>query len=214
MKVFFIAAPPRSGTSFLAGLLAQNGMWVGETIPGDQDNPTGYYENKKMVEITKRLLKKNGRRARSDSDHIEEYTYHPNLYKAFTRIVGKNEPWLYKDSKLLLCWDLFVECFPEAIWILPQRKASDIVHSLQRCKVWSRRWQREYKTENDFYTMVTALQLEQDHIARAVEHNKIFVNTHRCVKSAEEAKNFVNECGLEFDRNKYEKFRRRDLWHE
>lgn len=42
----WVLGPSRSGTSMLAGLFARHGVFFGECVPGDEDNPKGYWENR------------------------------------------------------------------------------------------------------------------------------------------------------------------------
>lgn len=211
-KIYFIAAPPRSGTSFLASLLSVHGVWVGPSVPADQDNKFGYYENKRMVTITKQVLKRNGRRARSDELPIKKFKYSPDLIQEFGKIVPKNRDWLYKDSKLLLIWPLFVRAFPEAIWILPDRDEDSIYASLMRCRTWYSRRVRQDLDRAHFYKMIDRLKAEQVRIAEKVGKS-VQVNTTSVIESKEAAQSFLEQCGVSFDEALYEEVRHPEAWH-
>ena len=57
-----ITGAPRSGTSLIAGLLHQMGMWTGHTVEGAPTNPRGFFENwgiREMI-IKRQLAQLNG----------------------------------------------------------------------------------------------------------------------------------------------------------
>ena len=45
----WITGPSRSGTSMIAGLFARHGVFFGDTVPGDEHNPHGYYEHPELI---------------------------------------------------------------------------------------------------------------------------------------------------------------------
>jgi len=45
----WITGPSRSGTSMVAGLFARHGVFFGDTVPGDEHNPHGYYEHPELI---------------------------------------------------------------------------------------------------------------------------------------------------------------------
>ena len=60
--LIFVAGMHRSGTSLLTRLLCDNGALVaGTLLPGNLDNPTGYYEAKEVVTLNNQLLAETGR---------------------------------------------------------------------------------------------------------------------------------------------------------
>jgi len=62
MKVI-ITGMHRSGTSMVAGLLKQCGLYLGENlISGHRDNPKGHFEDREFVRLNDRILAENGGR--------------------------------------------------------------------------------------------------------------------------------------------------------
>jgi hypothetical protein len=215
-QIFFIAGCPRSGTSFIAGLLAGHGVWVGDCIEADQHNQMGYYENKQIVQITKDLLKGNGMKARSDTHpiyiHNNVLSYQPNIRKEVLKVVGRQKAWLYKDSKILLTPSYWVSQFPEAIWILPYRDQDKIIDSLMRHDVWARRLRKSKRPEHYFDMMVARLRHSQDCI-ELIAKNTITVETDSLISDREKAKEFIEKLGLVWDPEAYDKFVKPKLWH-
>lgn len=210
--MFFIAGPPRTGTSFLAGLLAQHGVWSGETIQADEDNKKGYYENRQIVDILKQMIKRNGRRARMDATPIHEFQYRPDVRSAILEVVDGQDQWLFKDGKLLLVWPLFMEAFPEAIWILTKRSKKAIVASLRRTRTWSRRIRKAGYSDRNLHRMVDTLRAQQRQVADAVKRS-CWIDTDALIQSEEAAKDFIEYCGLEFTPQVYHRWVDPEIWH-
>ena len=203
-----IAGPPRSGTSMLAGLLAHHGVWVGDTIPADEGNQKGYYENIAIVEVTKLLLKKNGYRPKTVPPFpakLEDI----GLKQKLSSIVPHNTRWLYKDSKLLLMYPLWRTVFKSALWVLPERGVMKIVDSMLRHPVWKRRASRHDK--DWLYGIVNACRQRQEEIARNEKH--IWTDSHLVITHEHEAEAFVRECDLEFDHDTWNEWVDRTLWN-
>lgn len=45
----WITGPSRSGTSLTAGIFAAHGVFFGDTVPGDEHNPKGYFEHPALI---------------------------------------------------------------------------------------------------------------------------------------------------------------------
>lgn len=56
-KNVIVLGPPRSGTSLLGKILHDSGVNMGDIRPPDHENPTGYYEDKNLLNIQDRILK-------------------------------------------------------------------------------------------------------------------------------------------------------------
>jgi len=213
MKIFFIAGIPRSGTSFVAGLLHKHGVWVGETIPADKHNKTGYFENIQIVDIVKTLMKENGMRARSDEFVSNSLHTEPTLREMVLNIVGDQDVWLYKDSKLLFLYPLFALAFPEATWIIPIRKSERIQESLYRHSTWRNRVKSIQDPNNYFLGMINRLKVRQDEIIFNPDIKDHIVYTDFIIDSIDNAKVFIEDCGLIFNPEVYQEFVRPELWH-
>jgi len=217
--IYFIAAPPRSGTSMVANLLHQHGVWIGRTIAGDEHNEHGYFENVNMVGITKRIMKGNGYYARADTELFVTWEnvdkFEPLfLWKSIQKIVKKHDPWLYKDAKLLHLYPLFAKAFSDAIWILPIRDTEKILDSIGRHKIWQKR-QREFEgSKEEFWQemrdMVRRLKTRQGEIMSRSPH--IMVSPNYLIQDSDYAEQFIGWCGLNWDKTAYDKAIDKRIW--
>lgn len=128
-----VTAPPRSGTSFLAGLLVQMGLspgpeeWLKEA---DEHNPYGYYECLPLMYIENEVLKKLG----GSYNNIPEF---PPIWtdlfekekRQIEKIVRNGGIEVYKGNRLLVLADLYIELFPQARWIMILRNEWDTFNS-------------------------------------------------------------------------------------
>ena len=133
-----IAAPPRSGTTMLAGLLHYHGVWVGRSrttmYPGT--NSDFGSENIDIKNIMKGLA------AKADYTNWETPFPNPSVNGTMmTREVTKDKiekfvpqdiPWLVKTSWCLIFWKFWRTAYPNAKWIFPTRDTLKIVDSMNR----------------------------------------------------------------------------------
>lgn len=132
LKVF-ITGPPRSGTSFLAGLVARMGLSPGPEAwlnKADEHNKYGYYECLPILKVEEEILKQLGG-SYEDLPHFNR-NWTANFTKEKNRIrkvvvCGGVEA--YKGNRLLVLADLFHELFPEAKWIMMCRSEQDTYRS-------------------------------------------------------------------------------------
>lgn len=132
MKVI-VTGLPRSGTSFLAGLIAKMGYRTGPESwlkPADANNRFGYYECVPLIHISERILAKlNGDFHRNIPILKDGWT---NAFEAekqeILHTVQKGRIELYKGNRLVVLADLYDDLFPDARWIYIQR---DIVNTFQ-----------------------------------------------------------------------------------
>ena len=133
LKVIIVGAP-RSGTSFLAGLVARMGISPGTASnlrEANEHNPYGYYENMDLMQIDHELLKKFGGSVMTKPSFPEDWI---ELCKSEKReilkIVTKEGLELYKGNMLVYLADLYKDIFPTAKWIYIKREKNDVVKSL------------------------------------------------------------------------------------
>ena len=132
----FITGVPRSRTSLVAGALAAAGLRLGETITGDAENPTGYFENRTVrEEVLKPLLRSGG------YDPLGVMDLPPPDWRPATpaladqlaaRLRPGEGPWGFKDPKLLLMWRAWAATFPRALWVVVRRPAEEVMASCLR----------------------------------------------------------------------------------
>lgn len=109
---------PRSGTSFLAGMISRLGYNVGSNIR--RDDPVqrrGYMEHWELYSITRRILNLRAR----DQIHYDEPRWKSQKEAIRTAVEGEGIE-LYKDNQLLLMANLFDSVYPDAKWICISRE--------------------------------------------------------------------------------------------
>jgi hypothetical protein len=188
----FIAAPPRSGTSMVAKLLNENGIFVGKCIEADRGNQFGYFENIKLIELNKQLLRENGHNGKSEPPRIDTLSCPFDLKAKTLQAISsdglKTTKWLYKDSKLLLTAELWRKAFPQACWVLPIRPITSIVDSMGRHKVWKRRGNSEYHFE-----CASFMRILQNEIHHRSEFNSLMVSSNEVAQgNVEEFKDYLD----------------------
>lgn len=136
----FVLGLPRSATSMTTRVLHDHGLWLGDTVPGNRENPQGYFESRAIRDgIVKPMLQRLG------ADHFgvrslpawDVLPPDPTLRGRVAKQLSREGydgagPWGYKDPKLTLVWRLFDHAFPEAIWLIVTRDRSKVIESL--CK--------------------------------------------------------------------------------
>ncbi len=139
-RPILVTGLPRSGTSLVAGLLAESGAWVGRTVPGGPPNPRGFFEHVALREgVNKGILRALGadplgvRRLPAPDELLPV----DNLRQTVHRILREEgydgtRPWLFKDAKLTLLWPLWAQAFPQARWVIVERPVDDVIRSCQR----------------------------------------------------------------------------------
>ncbi|WP_163846786.1 sulfotransferase [Pseudooceanicola aestuarii] len=154
LRPVFIAGLPRSGTSMVTRALNRCGLWVGETVAGNADNPQGYYENRAIRDrIVKPLLKSMGADPLGVSPLPRWETLPPAPALAATllraiRAQGYDgrAVWGFKDPKITLLWPLFAEAFPQATWVIVHRDRAAVLRSLTRASFMKR-----HSTSEEFW---------------------------------------------------------------
>lgn len=189
-----IAAPPRSGTTLVAGLLSLHGVWVGEgeVTQSPETNSLIVTENEQI----KRYLRKLG-------PNSIITTFRDNIIS----MVETDGPWLVKMGQVLLKWRLFHDAFPEAKWLLPRRSCSAIVSSALKHPGMRGGWAQRERIVKKFQEK----QLDLAH-SGATCH---WIDMNRLAhKDEKEAKTFFSFCDVEFDPEIWNNFVDPGMWHE
>jgi hypothetical protein len=125
---------PRSGTSFLAGLIVRMGFNPGPEKwlkKADELNPFGYYECLPLLKISRGILKKFG------GDILKNIPDLPNGWineletekRQILDIVYSGKVEIFKDAPMLIIADLYDELFPRAKWIVIHRDVRETFKS-------------------------------------------------------------------------------------
>lgn len=127
-----IAAPPRSGTTMMAGLLYYHGVWVGKSrttmYPGT--NSDFGSENTDIKKIFKHHA--NSRGCKHWETPFPKFGGDLPFKKQIESFVPEDTPWLVKTSWCLMFWEFWVKAYPNAKWVFPTRDTLKIVDSMNR----------------------------------------------------------------------------------
>ena len=141
-----VAGLPRSATSMTMRVLHDHGLWLGDTVQGNPENPQGYFENRAIRDgIVKPLLSNLG----VDPFGVRSFPAWdvlppcPPLSRQIGRALRRegydeSTPWGYKDPKLTLLWPIFDRSYPQAIWVIVTRDREKVIDSLCRTSFMAR----------------------------------------------------------------------------
>ena len=136
----FVTAPPRSGTTMVAGLLKMHGVWIGEArvTSYPETNPQVGTENQEIKQLCKDIAQVTGYKnwhVPLPEPVFESGTAFAESVKQRVYTTG---PWLVKTAWITIYYQLWHEAFPKAKWLLIQRSAEEIVASVKRHPVMQR----------------------------------------------------------------------------
>lgn len=224
-RPIFVLGLPRSGTSMVAGLVKEFGVWAGTTVQGGPANPKGFFENRPIREnLIKPVLKQMGcdpvgvkklpdpkKRmklmfpTKDGSIELKE-----KLHRMIERQgYDHSQRWMYKDAKLTLLWRSFEAEFPDADWVIVRRNreafiksclnTSFMVHHSSDPKFWEN-YSDEYNKRLDLL-QAKAQNVHEIHV------EKIFEGDLTQLKSVS------NSIGIQFNKDSVNNFVDRKHWH-
>lgn len=142
----------RSGTSLVAGILANCGAWTGRVTGPTRWNRKGQFENEAIRdELTKPFLKSLGvdplgQKPLPDSVPPDRI---PSSWRWRVENVLRTQnypgdvPWMFKGAKACLIWEVWNQAFPEAQWVVVRRDDSRIIDSCMKTSFMRKRTTRE-----------------------------------------------------------------------
>lgn len=145
LKIIVVGLP-RSGTSFVAGLIERMGYSLGPSywLKGrDEHNKHGYFECIPLNSLTDKILKDLG----GDFHNLPEIRDgwlkgFKEEQKKIKRIVQSGKIELYKDNKLSAISDLYLDLYPNAKWVFVSRKTGDTYKSRFGKHIGFEEWKR------------------------------------------------------------------------
>ena len=214
----FVTGIPRSGTSLIAGCLQACGAWAGKTIPGNEDNPEGYFENYGLREgVLKPMLIRAGADplgVRGLSSAISPEPDPGLRLQVFKHLLqqgyeGGRQPWLYKDCKLTLVWPVWQAAFPNARWIIGRRPREEIILSCLRTN-----FMNPHSSDSAFWRAWIA---EYENRLVALQQSGVWwreIDSHEAVTERPDSiKALVQDLGLQWNKEGIREFIKPKHWH-
>lgn len=224
-RPIFILGLPRSGTSMVAGLIKEFGVWSGNTVQGGPANPKGFFENRPIREnLIKPVLKHMG----CDPVGVQKLPDPRKRVKlAFPTKDGTcgladklkmmiekqgydgSQRWMYKDAKLTLLWRSFLAEFPDADWVIVRRNQEGFVKSCLNTSFMRHHSLDPKFWENfaDEYNLRLDMLRDTASNVHEVEVEKIFNGDLTQLNSVSDS------LGIQFSQAKVDGFVDRKHWH-
>jgi hypothetical protein len=135
----------RSGTSFLAGVLAGMGAAMGDRLlPADAGNPRGYYEDEMVLAFHKQLLAARVEKRQTRADFLQGAGFDPAWSDAEAsqarELVEKSRReglWGWKEPRTCLFLAQWLEILPQARCVAVYRHPLEVYYSFLKRGDWS-----------------------------------------------------------------------------
>lgn len=132
-----VIGPPRSGTSVIARLLQENldVMMDEGPIKKDKHNPSGYYEDHRLVKINHESNLRGIKRIQMDKTYDAGKLMDPFWAAQFAKWITyrmlkyKGKFWGFKDPRMVGIIHHVKQFFQNPIWIVTDRKDNQILKS-------------------------------------------------------------------------------------
>lgn len=208
---------PRSGTSMVAGLLRECGLWLGGTVPGGPENPRGFFENVILREKLQKELLRRGRVDPLGVNPLPAPRWHPevpNFRDVVARVLAAEgyagaEPWGFKDAKMTLTWRIWHQHFPSARWIVVRRPTEQVVASCLRTS-----FMRHHSGDPEFWRRFVETYLARlAQLRETVSWCRVIDSTDIVGRRLDALERIVRELDLEWRRGAVESFIAPEAWH-
>lgn len=135
-RPLIICGMHRSGTSFVASLVAGAGVHLGdELLESSPGNPRGHFEDKGILEFHRTALIANGIVSEGYTTQTDIHLS-PSLRRLAASLVaaraGRGRVWGWKEPRTTLFLDVWQELMPEARVLVLFRRPWEVVDSLYR----------------------------------------------------------------------------------
>jgi hypothetical protein len=131
-KVICVLGMHRSGTSCLAGTLAEAKVSFGDVSKNNPHNPKGNYENLKIMDLHNDLLADNGGSWNSPPEFVRWSDNHKLRRDAIIRDYEHFSCWGFKDPRSLLTIEGWIEALPDISFIASFRNPLLVAQSMLR----------------------------------------------------------------------------------
>ncbi len=134
-KTVIVLGMHRSGTSMVSGILDILGVKMGdEMIGSDWTNPLGHFEDVKIVELNKEILKQAGGRWDYPSSHREIISLKEKFEDKICKLINERNNtsslWGVKDPRMCLTIDLYLPFLKNPYFVVCHRNLESIAYSL------------------------------------------------------------------------------------
>ncbi len=134
MRTYIVLGMHRSATSFIAKALKDQGVDVGERLPGpSKDNPEGFFENQDFQELNDKILLEAG--GNWGDVPSEEDISKVNLDEEVEALVRKSQDdmWGWKDPRTALTLEHYLPFLDDDVYLVSVfRKPERVAESLHR----------------------------------------------------------------------------------
>jgi hypothetical protein len=135
----------RSGTSYLASILAALGVKMGdELLAADAGNPRGYFENLSVLAFHKALLARRSKPSQTRADFLPGPDFSPAWSAeesaqadALVALLAREGFWGWKEPRTCLFLAQWMEKLPQARCIAVYRHPLEIYYSFLKRRDWS-----------------------------------------------------------------------------
>ncbi len=136
IEPIIIVGPPRSGSSSVAEIVQNLGVFIGDEFVELTYNPKGTFEDKEFFNITLRYT----------SGWINLDKFKKNINAVIQKRKDLGKMWGWKDPRTYKLLDIYFEYFENPRFIRCIRPAHKCMDSMTRCFGWER--ERAYETFN------------------------------------------------------------------
>jgi hypothetical protein len=145
-----ITGLPRSRTSMTTQIMELCGVFLGDVIRSQPANPQGQCEHRKIIDKVQKAHLRRNKFDPKGQNPLPPRNWHksdPARKDMVLRIMKQDGLkdgmiWGFKDSKATLDWRTWNDHFPNAKWIITERKDEDVIKSCLRTSFMSK-----YKNE-------------------------------------------------------------------
>ena len=208
-----IAAPGRSGTTMVAGLLNRHGVWIGEgrITSHKETNSLIVSENTKIKKKLKQMAREIGYTNRQVPlpviNQVQKRA--DDLFSYLSTFIPKDRKWLVKTTWTLVFGEVWKAAFPRARWIFIERNITDIISSVKRHPAMRNR------DANDVYLFALALQKRQRFISSSIPENQyLFVDIDKIGHcDMEECRKILTFCEITPNDEIIRSWIKPEIWH-
>lgn len=212
-----VTGSARSGTSLTAGCLWHCGLSMGRTCGPTAWNERGQFENRELIQTAqKAYLREIGADPAAQhplpsyGDLAPDPTRRDRVLEVVRRQgVDTDAAWGFKDAKALVDWPVWVEAFPEAVWVVTWRPREDVVSSCLRTRFMRAHDTREaWRAWWDYHEQ-RALDLVAAHPGQGTR----VATTELAHGRMDEIRAAVELAGLSWNERRARQFVSPELWH-